>query len=385
MIIRKAFKFKLKPNQKLIGKFFQFAGCNRFVFNKTLALQKEKLETEKKVFSYNQVAAFLTGWKKEEDTFFLKEVHSQPLQQTLKDLDRALKDAFKKKKGFPKFKKRGLHDSFRYPQGVKVEGSNVFLPKIGKIRFVKSREIEGEIKNTTVSFKSGHWYVSFQTEFERIEPVHPSNSRVGIDLGIKRFATLSNGDFFNPLSSFRTLEKKLAKEQRKLARKTKFSNNWKKQKSKITSLHSKIANSRKDYLHKISTLISKNHAMVVLEDLKVSNMSKSAKGTKETPGKNVKAKSGLNKSILDQGWYEFKRQLEYKLEWLGGKLVLINPKNTSRKCFNCSHTEKENRKTQSEFKCVKCGYTANADLNASLNILAAGLTAIACGDTKQVA
>ena len=385
MIIRKAFKFKLKPNQTLAQKFFQFAGCNRFVFNKALVLQKEKLETEKKTFSYNQLAAFLTDWKKKEETSFLKDTHSQPLQQTLKDLDKALKDFFNKKKGFPKFKKRGLRDSFRYPQGVKVEGSNVFLPKIGKLRFVKSREIEGTIKNTTVSFKAGHWYVSFQTEFERIETPHPSKTKVGIDLGVKRFATLSNGDFFEPLSSFRTLEQKLAKEQRKLARKTKFSNNWKKQKSKITSLYSKIANSRKDYLHKISSSISKSHAMVVLEDLKVSNMSKSAKGSKEAPGKNVKAKSGLNKSILDQGWHEFKRQLEYKLEWLGGKLVLINPKNTSRKCSRCSHTEKENRKTQSKFKCVKCGHTANADLNASLNILAAGLTAIACGETKLIA
>lgn len=275
-------------------------------------------------------------------------------------------------------KKRGLHDSFRYPQGVKIEGNQVYLPKIGWLRFRKSREITGKLKNTTVSRQGKHWFVSFQVEMEVLEPIHPKTSDLGIDLGIKKFAACSNGDEIKPLNSFKSLAGKLAKEQKSLARKKKFGANWKKQKQKITKTHIKIANARKDFLHKSSSDLSKNHARIFLEDLKISNMSKSAKGTKETPGKNVKAKSGLNRSILDQGWSEFSRQLKYKLKWLGGNLVLVNPKNTSRKCPECGYISKENRKTQAIFRCLECGYKKNADFNAARNILEAGRALLAC-------
>ncbi|GAI24810.1 unnamed protein product, partial [marine sediment metagenome] len=136
---------------------------------------------------------------------------------------------------------------------------------------------------------------------------------------------------------------------------------------------------RKDFLHKMTNKISKNHAVVVMEDLKVSNMSKSARGTKENPGRNVKAKSGLNRSILDQGWFEFRRQLEYKLKWRGGHLELVDPKHTSQKCCRCGHTESENRTIQAKFECKNCGHWENADINAAKNILAAGLAVFACG------
>ena len=144
-------------------------------------------------------------------------------------------------------------------------------------------------------------------------------------MGIARFATFSDGSSIRPLHSFRKHEKKLAKLQRKLAKRVKFSANWQKLKAKIQRLHRTIANVRNDFLHKTTTIISKNHALVVIEDLKVRNMSRSASGTVEAPGRNVRAKAGLNKSILDQGWFEFRRQLEYKLKWLGGKLVVIIP------------------------------------------------------------
>jgi IS605 OrfB family transposase len=165
---------------------------------------------------------------------------------------------------------------------------------------------------------------------------------------------------------------KLAKQQRKLSRKKKFSSNWKKQQRKIAKLHHRIACIRKDFLHKASTIISKNHAVIIIEDLKVSNMSRSAKGTIEEPGRNVKAKSGLNKSILDQGWAEFRRQLEYKQLWRGGEVVTIHPSYTSQACSACGHVSSENRKTQSRFECVACGFAENADLNAALNIEVAG-------------
>lgn len=171
-----------------------------------------------------------------------------------------------------------------------------------------------------------------------------------------------------------------AKAQRLLARKQRFSNNWKKQKHRIQRIHSKIANIRKDFLHNLSTQLSKSHAMIVVEDLKVRNMSGSAKGSIDSPGKQVKAKSGLNKSILDQGWGEFCRQLEYKLAWLGGSLLKVNPQYTSQKCHHCGHTDKANRTNQANFECQSCGYKAHADINAAQNILAAGHAVLACGE-----
>ena len=384
MKIRKAFKFRIKPNSNHEQQLSMFAGCSRFVWNRALALVKYNLDQKLGYLNYYNLADELTLWKQTKETSFLQEPSSQPLQQTLKDLDRACKDAFKKDKGFPKFKKKGVSDSFRYPKDIKVEGSKVYLPKIGWVKFVKSRDIEGKIKNTTVSKKTGKWYVSFQTEYEIDNPVHPSKSQVGIDVGISKFATLSDGKIYRPIS-FKKYADKLAKHQRKLARKKKFSNNWKKQKAKITKIHCKIADIRKDMQHKISTEISKNHAMVIVEDLKIANMSKSAKGTIENHGKNVKQKSGLNRSILDQGWHEFIRQLEYKQLWNGGNLIKIDPKHTSQKCSKCGHITKENRKSQSNFKCVSCGHKSNADLNASINILAAGQAVLACRDIKKVA
>jgi putative transposase len=167
--------------------------------------------------------------------------------------------------------------------------------------------------------------------------------------------------------------------QRRLSRKKKYSKNWNRQKDTVSKCHAKISNCRKDFLHKITTTISKNHAVVVLEDLKVSQMSKSAKGTVESPGKNVKAKSGLNKSILDQGWHEFRRQLDYKLRWLGGKLLLIRPEYTSKQCSECDCLDNDNRKSQAVFECVACGHKAHADFNAAKNIRAAGLAVLGCG------
>ena len=385
MIIRKAFKFQLKTNLVQENQLRRFSGCCRLVWNKALALQKSLLDEKKGCLNYNKMAGELVSWKNSPELEFLKEVHSQPLQQTLKNLDKALKEAFNKKnpKRFPRFKKKGHGGSFRYPQGFKIDeiNSRVYLPKISWVSYRHSRKMEGTAKNITVTESGGKWFVSIQTEQETEINQHLSSSIIGLDVGIAKFATLSNGDEFPPVNSFKTLQKKLAKEQHKLAKKVKFSSNWKKQKARINKLHIKIANIRKDYLHKTSTTISKNHAMIIIEDLKISNMSKSAKGDKQNHGKNVKAKSGLNKSILDQGWFEFRRQLEYKQFWNGGNIIAINPKNTSRKCAACGHIAAQNRTTQSKFECVACGHAENADINAAQNILAAGHAVLACGET----
>lgn len=385
MLLRRAYKYRLKATPHTRQVLAQFAGCCRFVWNKALALQKDRLGLKESCLPYNNLAALLLRWKNDPETSFLREAHSQVLQQSLMCLDRALRDAFDKQspKRFPKFKKKGIQDSFRYPQGAVNSFSAVYLPKIGWVPFYKSREIEGDIKNVTVSRKGKHWFISIQTEMEVQEPVHPSIASVAIDMGVKRFATLSDGTFYEPVNSFRFLQGKLASAQRNLFRKVKGSRNWHKQKRVITKLHIRIADARNDYLHKTSTAISKNHALVVLEDLKVVNMSASAKGTKDNPGRNVRAKSGLNRAILDQGWHAFRRMLEYKQLWRGGTVITVPPHNTSRTCPACGHLSSDNRKRQEEFRCVRCGYSGNADYVAALNILAAGHAVSACGETVQ--
>ena len=383
MIKRRAYKFQLKVNAQQAESLSRFAGCCRFVWNKLLEVQKRRLDQNLRPLNYGESTAELVPLK--EELPFLKEVHSQPLQQVLKDQDLALKNARAKKKGFPKFKKRGRHDRFRYPQGIKLDGDRIYLPKIGWVRFRKSQDVEGTIKNVTVSRSINRWFISIQVEIDVADPVHPSDREVGIDMGVARFATLSDGTVVEPINSFRKLENRLAREQRTLARRIKKSANWKKQRTTIQRVHLKIANTRRDFLHKTTSEICKNHAVIVLEDLKVSNMSRSAKGTMDKPGANVAAKAGLNKSILDQGWYEFKRQLMYKQEWLGGRVILVDPKNTSRTCSKCRTVAVENRVSQKLFQCVNCGFSDNADFNAAQNILAAGRVVIACGDISQIA
>jgi len=163
------------------------------------------------------------------------------------------------------------------------------------------------------------------------------------------------------------------KKKQALSRKVKFSNNWKKAKGRVGKVHSRIANVRRDYLHKVSTAISKNHAIVCIEDLQVRNMSKSAAGTTDQPGRNVRAKSGLNKSIIDQAWSEFRRQLDYKLAWKGGALIAVPPQNTSRTCPVCGCVSADNRQTQARFRCVDCGFEEHADVVGAINILARGM------------
>ena len=372
MLKRQAFKFELMPNGEQIRRMNQFCGCARFVSNHALGWQNAQYAQDNNFkFSYTKISKLLPQWKK---VFpWLEDCHSQVLQQSLKDLGRAFSNFFEKRSNFPKFKKKGVKESFRFPQKCKLEQHNnrLYLPKIGWVRYRNSRNVVGEIKNVTVSQECGRFFVSIQTELEQDTPVH-QGGEIGIDMGIARFATLSNGKYFAPLNAFKTYKGKLAKLQRRLKNKVKFSKNWQKLQAKIAKLHHKIANCRKDFLHKISSVISKNHAMIYVEDLQVSNMSKSAKGTVEQPGTNVAQKSGLNRAILDQSWAEFRRQLDYKSQWQGGVLVAVPPHNTSRTCPCCGHTDKENRLTQAKFECVECGYRNNADVVGAINILERG-------------
>lgn len=373
---RQAFKFVLLPNGDQLRQMCRFAGSARYVYNKALALKKERYEQKEKLTRF-QLDKMLVQWKQK--TPWLAEAPAHALQQAILDLDRAYTNFFQKRASFPKFHKKGQRDSFREsdPKCIKLEQSNnrIQLPKIGWVRYRNSREVLGQIRSVTVSLSAGKWFVSIVTLREVEPPQHPSASTVGLDWGVTRFYTLSDGEYQDQCQPLKQFLPKLAKLQRRLARKKKFSNHWKKAKGKVTKLHSKIANIRKDFLHKVSADISKNHAVVFIEDLQVKNLSKSAK-------KNVVQKSGLNRSILDASPFELRRQLEYKTQWSGGLLALVPPQNTSRKCPQCQHTSAENRKTQAKFVCVKCGFSANADFVGALNIKEAGLASLACSSSS---
>ncbi len=376
-----AFKYELMPTGEQQRQMRRFAGSCRFVFNRALALQKERYEQGEKKLGYAGLCKLLTEWRNGPETPWLADAPVHPLQQTLKDLERAYANFFAKRADFPRFKKKGQSDSFRYPDPKQIKldqgNSRIFLPKLGWLRYRNSRKVLGEVKNVTVSASGGKWFVSIQTEREVEQPI-PNGGAVGIDMGIARFATLSDGTFYAPLNSFKRHEDRLRKAQQAMSRKTKFSNNWEKAKARVQRIHFRIGNARRDYLHKATTTISKNHAMVCIEDLQVRNMSKSAAGTTEQPGKHVRAKSGLNKAILDQGWFEFRRQLDYKLAWAGGHLIVVPPQNTSRTCPACGHVSADNRQTQARFLCVECGFEENADLVGAINVLRAGHARCAC-------
>ncbi len=190
---------------------------------------------------------------------------------------------------------------------------------------------------------------------------------------------MSDERYIAPLTSFKKHQQRLARYQRRMSRKVKFSSNWKKAKARIQKIHTGIANARKDFLHKTTTTISQNHALVCIEDLQVRNMSRSSKGTSEQPGKMVRQKSGLNRAILDQGWGEFRRQLDYKVSWNGGMLLSVPAHHTSQTCPCCGHVSKDNRQTQAKFLCVDCGYENHADVVGAINVLERGYRLLACG------
>lgn len=411
MIVRKAYKFKLKTDTKEKIFLAKAAGCVRVVWNRSLALQKANCEyinqqflkfgghalTEsesKKLKKDLYKKYFPTGfdivtkalvpvWKQSEELSYLNECPAQSLQKPIADLDKAFYKAFTKKGGFPQFKKKRHPVGIYFPQGFKVKDNKVFLPKLGWMKFFKTRDIKGVIKNITVTSDGlGNWFASFCTEEER-DIVTRVDGAIGIDLGITNTITISNGTIVKKPKSIATklfaIKRRVS---RAVSRKKKGSNNRGKAIIVLKRVEAKIANIRKDFLHKTSTELSKNHAIVVVEDLKILNMSKSAKGTKENPGVNVKAKSGLNREILANGWGNFRTMLKYKQEYSGGIFCSVNPVNTSRKCSNCGVIDQNSRIRQEWYACLHCSHAIHADTNAAINILAAGRVAL--GDINNV-
>jgi putative transposase len=383
-----AFLFEVVPNGEQQRDMRRFAGSRRFVYNKGLALQIDRYAQGEKRLSYVEMCRLRTAWRNSAETPWLKDAPVHPLQQGLKDLERAYRNFFEKRAAFPRFRKKGLGDSFRYPdpKQIKLDQANnrIFLPKLGWLRYRKSREIRGEVRNVTVRQSAGKWFVAIQTAREVDVPLPQASCAVGIDVGIARFATFSDGTHLAPLNSFRKHEKRLAKYQRRMSRRVRFSNNWKKARSRVQRIHAQIGNARGDYLHKATHTISQNHALVCIEDLQVQNMSRSAAGSNEQPGRNVRAKAGLNKAILDQGWGEFRRQLDYKLAWKGGWLIAVPPQHTSQTCLSCGHVSAENRRTQALFRCVTCGYENHADVVGAINILSRGMQSLQRDEGQDV-
>ena len=372
----KAVKVRLYPNNTQKQLIASQLGAVRYVYNRTLALRiNAYIKFGLKVGKFDLIK-HITKLKKRENTSWLKEVHSQTLQQSVANMDSAYKHFFKGG-GYPKFKSRHhSRQSFQYPQGVKIEANKVYLPKIGSMTCKGLRaDIVGKIKTVTISYEAYQYHASIliDTGVEEIQNNH-NNKAIGIDVGVSLVVADSNGNKVKPLDLVKELSKLRTKAQQ-LSRKKKSSNNRAKAKAKIAKQNLHIANMRKDFLHKLSKQYSENQTVVV-EDLNIKNMTSKTKGTTEKPSKNVKAKRGLNRVITQQSWGMFFELLEYKLKARGGELIKVDPRYTSQTCNKCSHISKDNRQSQSKFVCTLCGHSANADTNASLNILDRGIQSL---------
>jgi putative transposase len=372
MVIRKAHVYRLYPTPEQATVLGQWVGAVRFVYNIGLEQRRDWYRPGRS-FTYVGQAKELTALRAEVE--WLRDAPAQSLQQALKDLDRAYQNWWSGRAKAPTPRKRGLNDAIRFPQPgrsdfrrISRHVGEVKLPKMGWVRLRWDCAIPGEVKNITVSRRAGIWQVAAQYEREVAEPEPCILPAVGVDRGVAVFAALSDGTMIQPANYGKKALKALARAQRKLARKKKGSNNRRKQVRRVARLHMRVSNARKDFLHKASTTVAKNHGVVVLEKLEVRNMTRSAKGTQDTPGKNVRAKSGLNRSILDQGWGMFRTFLSYKLAERGGRLVEVSPQNTSRTCSACGAVNGASRNGQ-RFCCVSCGHEAHADTNAAIEIL----------------
>jgi putative transposase len=335
-----------------------------------------------KYANYYVMAKWLTAWRNDpagDDpaTEWRAEGPLHPQQQLLKRLDASYQRFFKKAGGYPKFKRYGDDPGMRLPDAKQVFydpiNERLKLPKVGWVRLRLSRLIEGMIRNVSVRREGACWYASIQTLQGDVVGSTDLKPSIGLDLGINVFAAGSNGLKIEPLNAYKLHQCRLRRYQRSVSRKVKGSSNRKKAIQKLGNFHRKVARMRSDWLNKLTTELVNEHPVIALEELKVKNMSRSAKGTVEALGKRVRQKAGLNRGILDQAWGEFARQLEYKTAAVGGAVVYVNPAYSSQECNVCGHVDKANRKTQASFLCMACGHAEHADIHAAKNILQRGL------------
>lgn len=377
MIERKANVYRLYPTPEQAQKMAQFAGAVRFVYNLALEQRRDWWKPGRS-FNFVSQGREVTMLRAEVD--WLKSAPVHPLHQALKDLDRAYHNWRTGVAGYPTSRKRGLNDSFRFHDARDLalertgkSSGRVKLPKLGWVSLRGWRPIPGAIRNATVSCYAGQWRVAIQWQREVSDPTPSLLPAVGIDRGIAVFAALSDGTNVAPVNHGKKALRSLRKAQRNLSRKKRGSSNRRKAIHRVAKIQMRVANARKDFLHKTTTTIAKNHGTVVVEALKVRNMSASAKGTIAQPGRNVRQKAGLNRSILDQGWGMFRIMLAYKLADHGGALIEVPPHYTSQTCAACGVIDSRSRLDQARFVCTSCGHEAHADSNAAINILKRGL------------
>ncbi len=300
-------------------------------------------------------------------------------QEALRNLHRAFQNFNRgrkqgKKIGFPRFKRKGVRDSFRLSGTIRFEGRKIQLPRIGKVRIKEKRDsyCKGRILSATLRRKADRWFVSVTVEEEIPDPTPRGGVAVGVDLGVKTLATLSDGTVFaNPQTLGRKL-RKLRQLSKSLSRKKKGSKNREKAKLRLARLHLRIFNIRQDTLHKVTTYLAKSHSKIVIEDLNVSGMMRNRR---------------LARAIADVGFYEFRRQLEYKCWWYGSQLAIASRTYPSSKlCSGCGHRKKELLLSEREYHCEECGLRIDRDLNAALNLVTVSLpeTLTACGEEVRL-
>ena len=360
--IHRTYKFRLYPTKaqtELLAKHF---GCARFVYNYFLNQRQEQYRLTGKSDNYCAQAKVLTELKKQEETAWLKEVNSQTLQFSLKCLDVAYTNFFKKRAKFPKFKSKHSKNSFTATQYSTISDNKLFIRKFREgIKCRVHREVRGKIGKVTITkTPSGKYFVSVHTEEEYVTPLEKTNKSVGLDLGLKDFLTTSEGERFNNNRYTKKYESRLATAQKHLSRKKKGSRGFERQRLKVARLHEKISNRRADYLHKTSITLVRRYDVICIEDLNIQGMVKNHR---------------LAKSISDASWGSFVAMLTYKAEWNDKKVVKIDrffP--SSQTCSVCGNINGQTKDLSvREWECSVCHTRHNRDVNAAINILREGL------------